>query len=376
MENSQTSPTTPTTSASASGEPVIVSISTNTTAQGNLLSPNGNLISLNASFQIPFKLAKNGGNYASWKSQMTNLLFSYGFLGFVDGTRPCPLQTDPRYILWTRQDRLVLLGIQATVNSTISPTINNCTTSADAWNKLETSFTNRSNTRMLSIMSSLMLNKKEGKTVAAYMSKVKSIVDDLALIRHPLNDAQIISYTLNGLGNEFKELMAAVRVRDTPISFEDLYDKLLDEELIRNHGEPNEEEVQVTAQFAQKRFNHKGRGGRGRHRGGYNNTTHGTDNNLGGQNSQPNHMQFNRQQQPFYGRGMPSLNFQSYSPSWSSNSYQGNKGQTRIVCQLCDKPGHSVKTCRSRGQPSSHFPRPQANLAEGKSRGILGERPE
>ncbi|KAL5859545.1 hypothetical protein ACOSQ4_000841 [Xanthoceras sorbifolium] len=282
MENSQTSPTTPTTSASASGEPVIVSISTNTTAQGNLLSPNGNLISLNASFQIPFKLAKNGGNYASWKSQMTNLLFGYGFLGFVDGTRPCPLQTDPRYILWTRQDRLVLLGIQATVNSTISPTINNCTTSADAWNKLETSFTNRSNTRMLSIMSSLMSNKKEGKTVAAYMSK-------------------------------------------------DLYDKLLDEELIRNHGEPNEEEVQVTAQFTQKRFNHKGRGGRGRHRGGYNNTTHGTDNNLGGQNSQPNHMQFNRQQQPFYGRG------------------------------------HSVKTCRSRGQPSSHFPRPQANLDEGKS---------
>ncbi|KAL5806128.1 hypothetical protein ACOSQ4_028861 [Xanthoceras sorbifolium] len=77
----------------------------------------------------------------------------------------------------------------------------------------------------------------------------------------------------------------------------------LDEELIRNHGEPNEEEVQVTAQFTQKRFNQKGRGGRGRHCGGYNNTTHGTDNNLGGQNSQPNHMQFNRQQQTFYGRG-------------------------------------------------------------------------
>ncbi|KAH7554321.1 hypothetical protein JRO89_XS12G0163600 [Xanthoceras sorbifolium] len=105
----------------------------------------------------------------------------------------------------------------------------------------------------------------------------------------------------------------------------------LDEELIRNHGEPNEEEVQVTAQFTQKRFNQKGRGGRGRHCGGYNNTTHGTDNNLGGQNSQPNHMQFNRQQQTFYGRG------------------------------------HSAKTCRYRGQLSSQFPRPQANLIEGES---------
>ena len=34
------------------------------------------------------------------------------------------------------------------------------------------------------------------------------------------------------------------------------------------------------------------------------------------------------------------------------------------MCQLCDKPGHSAKTCRSRGQPSS---RPQANYADGDS---------
>ncbi|KAL5738594.1 hypothetical protein ACOSP7_031355 [Xanthoceras sorbifolium] len=120
---------------------------------------------------IPTASASNGGNYASWKSQMTNLLFGYGLLGFVNGTRPCPF------------------------------------------------FANHSNTRMLSIMSSLMSNKKEGKTVAAYMSKVKILVDDLALIGYPLNDAQIMSYTLNGLGNEFKELTVAVRVRDTPISF-------------------------------------------------------------------------------------------------------------------------------------------------------------
>ncbi|KAL5773759.1 hypothetical protein ACOSP7_013406 [Xanthoceras sorbifolium] len=163
---------------------------------------------------------------------MTNLLFGYGLFDFVDGSRPYPSQTNPGYLFWIRQDRFVLLAIQATVHSTISPTINNCTTSADAWNKLETSYANRSNTRMLYLMSYLMSKKKEGKTVAAYMSRGKSLVDDLALIGHPLNNAQIMSYTLNGLVNEFKELTAAVRVRDTPISFEDLYDKLLDKVLI------------------------------------------------------------------------------------------------------------------------------------------------
>ncbi|KAA8532678.1 hypothetical protein F0562_032711 [Nyssa sinensis] len=136
-----------------------------------------------------------------------------------------------------------------------------------------------------------MSNKKEGKTVAAYMSRVKSLVDDLALIRHPLNDAQIMTYILNGLGDEFKELAAAIRVRDTSISFEDLYDKLLDEELICNHGKPKEEEVQVTVQLIQK-----GRSGRGGHHSGYNNITHSLDTNPSEKNSQPNHMQTNRQQ--------------------------------------------------------------------------------
>ncbi|KAA8517538.1 hypothetical protein F0562_017832 [Nyssa sinensis] len=262
MENSQTSVTTPTTSAAVS-ESATVPTPANAMTQGNLLPANGNLISLNASSQIPFKLARNGGNYASWKSQMTNLLFGYGLL--------------------------------ATVNSTISPMINNCITSTDAWNKLEMSFANRSNTRMISIITSLMSNKKEGKTVAAYMSRVKSLVDDLALIGHPLNDSQIVTYILNGLGDEFKELAAAVRIRDNPISFEDLYDKLLDEELICNHGKPKEEKLLVTAQLIQK--GHSGRGG---HYGGYNNTTHDLDTNPSEKNSQPNHMQTNWQQ-PSYG---------------------------------------------------------------------------
>lgn len=96
------------------------------------------------------------------------------------------------------------------------------------------------------------------------MTKMKSLVDDLALIGHPLSEAKIMAHTLNGLiDDEFKELMVAIRVCDSPISFEDLYDKLLDEELIQNHGEPKEDDTQITAQLAQRRNNYKGKSGRG-----------------------------------------------------------------------------------------------------------------
>ncbi|KAA8533079.1 hypothetical protein F0562_033388 [Nyssa sinensis] len=205
-----------------------------------------------------------------------------------------------------------------------------------------------------------MSNKKVGKPMAAYMSRVKSLVDDLALIGHPLNNAQIVTYILNGLGDEFKELVAAVRVHDTPISFEDLYDKLLDEELLCNHGVPKEEEVQVTAQLLLK-----GRSGRGGHRGGYTNTTHGLATNLSEKHFQPPHLQTN-QQQHSYGRGLCSSQLQSYPPLWNQKHYQGNQGQPRVISQLCDKPGHSAQTCRSRGLPSSFSSRPQAHLAEGE----------
>ncbi|KAK2638156.1 hypothetical protein Ddye_025951 [Dipteronia dyeriana] len=74
--------------------------------------------------------------------------------------------------------------------------------------------------------------KKEGTFVADYMNKMTSIVDDLALIDHPLSDTEITAHILNGHVDEFKELTAAIHVRDSPITFEDLYDKLTDEELI------------------------------------------------------------------------------------------------------------------------------------------------
>lgn len=107
MEKSQESCATPTPIASVTvPEPVFASTPMNAMAQSNLLPTNGNLRSLNALSQILFKLAKNGRNYASCKSQMTNLLFGYGLLVFVDGTHPCPSKIEPGYLFWTRQDCL------------------------------------------------------------------------------------------------------------------------------------------------------------------------------------------------------------------------------------------------------------------------------
>ncbi|CAI9759357.1 unnamed protein product [Fraxinus pennsylvanica] len=164
----------PTPNSSTSEIPVIISS-----------QPNA-LISINTASQIPFKLSR-GGNYASWRSQFSNLVFGYDLSGYIDGTFPCPDQmktqdgndepsSNLKRKLWLRQDRLILQAIQVSLAGNIAPLISSCKTSAEAWNKLETTFANRSNTRMLTLLSTLMrtsqedhetfLKREEGKKTA------------------------------------------------------------------------------------------------------------------------------------------------------------------------------------------------------------------
>jgi len=45
-----------------------------------------------------------------------------------------------------------------------------------------------------------------------------------------LSDDDLIIFALNGLGSDFKEISAVIRARDTPVSFEELHDKLVEHE--------------------------------------------------------------------------------------------------------------------------------------------------
>ena len=80
-------------------------------------------------------------------------------------------------------------------------------------------------------MTHLWKLKKNSQSIVEYMQSIKKITDDLTLVRYPLNDDELVIHVLNGLGSEYKELWAAIRTQDASISFEDLLDKLLDQEI-------------------------------------------------------------------------------------------------------------------------------------------------
>jgi chromosomal replication initiation ATPase DnaA len=51
------------------------------------------------------------------------------------------------------------------------------------------------------------------------MIKIKSIIDDLALINNRFSDEELITHTFNGLEDEFKKLTTTIRVHDSTIIF-------------------------------------------------------------------------------------------------------------------------------------------------------------
>lgn len=63
------------------------------------------------------------------------------------------------------------------------------------------------------------------------MQVIKKVADELAIVGDPLSDDDLTIHVLNVLKSEYKEIVSSVRVRGSPITFEELYDKLEDHEI-------------------------------------------------------------------------------------------------------------------------------------------------
>ncbi|KAK0593671.1 hypothetical protein LWI29_001354 [Acer saccharum] len=358
-----TSASSSTSAPSSATSPSVILMGTSNTNQLH------SLIAINST-QLSIKLSK-GGNYASWKSQFENLLFGYDLMGYLDGTKVCPPAViappqnnsvepasqeavpNPAYHIWLRQDRLLLHAIQVSCTGAAQSIVTRSTTSVQAWNKLESTYANRSNTRKLGLLDSLTNVNLSDKSITDYMQGIKDILDNLELIGHSVDDGAAVIHTLNGLGPAYLSLASAIRARDSPISFEELYDKLIDHETFLKREDAKKGVPQVTAQFNQRTSNRRGRGYQG------NSSSH-----MGhGQSGGSGNTNYNHNMQNFgsantggsrnfstQGSSYRPNHFPHYSQQWCP-PYSNN--QSRPVCQLCDKVGHTARVCRSRPQISS-----------------------
>ena len=202
----------------------------------NDTNPSQNLIILNVNAHAPLHLTVT--NYSAWRFQFTSLLFEYDLLGFLDGLKSCPPamitlldaaspSPNPNYILWLKQDQLLLNAIVGSVSATLVQFISTSATSHATWTTLENSYVSPSRRRIMTHRQNLASPQQGNQTITDYMQDVKHNIDSLALMNVFVDFDELFILVLNGLSPTYSHISHALQARDILVTFEELFEHLL-----------------------------------------------------------------------------------------------------------------------------------------------------
>ncbi|KAF5815150.1 putative RNA-directed DNA polymerase [Helianthus annuus] len=306
------------------------------------------IVQLTATNHFPIKLTAT--NFSVWRKQVESTLIGFDLLCFLDGSSQPPpkeiteketTKSNPAYSLWFRQDQILISAILGSCSDAIQPLVSSAKTAKDAWERLNKSFASASRSRIISLKSRLAKNPKGTRTMTEFLNDMRAIADDLALVQSPVNEEDLLVHITSQLGEEYKPLVAALKVRVTPISYPELFEELLDFERSLQESAPIAEPILATvnATTRQGRIHRQG-------------SRFDTDSSHG---PRAGRFSSNNQQRP--NRNSPNA-----ASHQASGGYRSNRGGS--YCQFCNIPGHTTQDCRklSRFLRENNISSPVANV--------------
>lgn len=102
-----------------------------------------------------------------------------------------------------------------------------CTTPKDVWSLLEQTYVSQSRTRTVNTRIALATTRKGNMIVSEYITKMKSLADDMGSAKQAIDDEELVSYILAGLDEEFNPVVSAIVARVEPVSVRDVRSQLL-----------------------------------------------------------------------------------------------------------------------------------------------------
>ncbi|KAD2392962.1 hypothetical protein E3N88_39939 [Mikania micrantha] len=132
------------------------------------------------------------------------------------------------YTTWFRQDQVIFSAILGSCSDEIQPLIASASTAKEAWDRLTSNFASKSRSRIISLKSKLAKNPKGNRPVFEFLNEMRSIADELALVQSPIDEEDLLVHIINQLGDEYNNITAALKVRKQPVTYPELFDKLVD----------------------------------------------------------------------------------------------------------------------------------------------------
>ncbi len=100
------------------------------------------------------------------------------------------------------------------VTDTMIGHIQDAHTPAEAWQNLVQMFQTNTKARKLQLKQELHIVEKKNMSINEYSLKIKGIVESLASINVSVDDDDLVSVCLNGLGKEYKPFKTSIIVRE------------------------------------------------------------------------------------------------------------------------------------------------------------------
>ncbi|KAL4591255.1 hypothetical protein LXL04_004213 [Taraxacum kok-saghyz] len=232
---------------------------------------------------------------------MSFALIGLALDNFIDGSNKAPPKTiskenvispNPAYTMWYRQDQVILSAILGSCSDAIQPLLTSAPSVKEACDRLGTSYASQSRSRIISLKSKLAKNPKGNRSIADFLNDMRMIADELAIAQSPIDEEDLMVHILSQLGDEYGPITAALKIRETSVSFSELFDKLVDFEHSLKETDPTP--LIATANYTQQQ--------------------------PGRTNNQP--------------------------PFDSQNRSQNAGNRSNTYCHFCQIPGHEIRDCR------------------------------
>lgn len=285
---------------------------------------------------ITEKLGKS--NHAMWKAQILAAVRGSRLVGHLTGTSPAPaeevngkdsagkdtLVPNPAFEEWYSRDQQVLSFVLGSLGREVLAQVAAQDTAANLWAAIEAMYASQNRARVVNTRLALATAQKGNQTITEYVGKMRTLGDEMAAAGRPVEDDDLLTYILTGLDVEFNPVVTSLLARKEPVTVSEAYSQLLAFETrmeIMGSGHSGS-----SANMA----NRGGRGGFGR---GHGNSSRGRGQGRGrGRNLGYTNNSNQRQNNNGGGAGR-------------GNQGRGNSSNSKPVCQVCLKAGHTVDRC-------------------------------
>ncbi|CAN6469290.1 unnamed protein product [Victoria cruziana] len=192
-------------------------------------------------------------NYLIWKRQIVSFIRGRDLHGHLDGRSLAPpamllqetVENDGKIITyevpnseydkWVEKDQILVAYIPVTLSERVLQTIPDDTTTFDLWVFLANSYAQVSEARILQLKWQFQSLRKGTKSVNDFFSDMRVITDQLAAVRSPVLDKEIVQQVLGSLGINYHVFCTTMHMLPTLPSFEDLRAKLIQYEVDLAH---------------------------------------------------------------------------------------------------------------------------------------------